>query len=305
MTLAADVDEQLRAFEASADPTAPGGVVEARIAHDRLAAAFNGTGPQDVRVSDAGAPRADGSSVPLRVYQPPTTQPACRLLWIHGGGFVFGSLDSADSICRRLSRAVPATVVSVGYRLGPEHTAAESCADVDAAWAWMLQHAVESPRALPALLGGDSAGGTLAALLALRLRDSGRPVPRLQLLAYPVTALDECLDAFRAHPSTTVGFPWGVDDWLAGQTPSSPSISPLRAALHGSGQVHLVCGTEDALLDQDRRYLEALRSAGVVVSSDIVEGMPHGFFPWECGVEESIRAFDGAVAAIHRVLEAR
>ena len=294
-----DLDELLDGLGRPGDAAAPPTLAEARTFHDQMALSYNGLGPMDVAASDARASAADGHTVPLRVYEPSPPASSARLLWIHGGGFVFGSLESADTICRRLAKAVPCTVISVDYRLGPEHTAAQSRTDVDAAWQWMAER---SGSAGPAALavGGDSAGATLAALLAHRLRDRHQPPPRLQLLAYPVTALDESLAAVRESEGGSLGFPWGVESWLAGESASSPAVSPLRGRLEGTGPVHLVCGTGDPLADQDLRYVQALRAAGVEVTADFVDGMPHGFFPWECGVDESLAAVEHGVASLRR-----
>jgi acetyl esterase len=272
-------------------------LADARAFHDQLALSYNGTGPADIVVRAALACAADGHGVSLRVYEPAPVASPARLLWVHGGGFVFGSLESADSICRRLATAVPCTVVSVDYRLGPEHTAAQSRADVDAAWQWMVEQAAGADPA-PLAVGGDSAGATLAALLAHRLRDRHQPPPHLQLLVYPVTALDESLTAVRGNEPGSLGFPWGVEAWLAGESAASPAVSPLHGRLDGTGAVHLVCGAEDLLADQDARYVQALRAAGVEVTADFVDGMPHGFFPWDCGVAQSLLAVEDAVASL-------
>ena len=298
MTPPHDAEEMLARFGAAPGAGGPTDLADARRHHDAIALAFNGNGPQDVVATPALAPRADGGAVPLRMYRPHDGGgDAPTLLWMHGGGFVFGSLDSADSVCRRFAAALDCTVVSVDYRLGPEHTADEASADVDAAWAW----ASRQPGATAGVVaGGDSAGATLAALLAQRLRDRGDAVPLLQLLAYPVTALDEVLDAAGQERADSFGFPWGVRRWLGDRDASHPAISPLRARLEGSGRVHMVYGTADYLADQDRRYADALRAAGVDVSVDVVQDMPHGFFSWDCGVDASVAAFDRAVAAVRR-----
>lgn len=289
--------EVLGEFASSTGPSRPAGLAEARELHDRIALAFNGRGPAGVAVRAVEAPLPGGGAVPLRVYEAPGSASPARLLWIHGGGFVFGSLDSADSTCRRLAAGVPCTVVSAGYRVGPEHGIAETLADVEAAWAWTAGRGEAA-----SAIGGDSAGGALAALLSWRLRDRGEPAPRLQLLVYPVVALDEILEAARARGDAGFAFPWGVEEWLRGEDASAPAVSALRGDLRGGGPVHLVCGTEDFLLDQDLRYVRALREAGVEAGEDIVPGMPHGFFPWDCGVTESLGAFDRAVLALRRAL---
>src|SRR5579872_4621646 len=121
MTVASEVEALLARFSAEVGEGGPADLADARRLHDRMALAFNGAGPPDVAATPAAAPRRDGGTVPLRVYRPRDEAVGTpSLVWIHGGGFVFGSLESADSVCRRFAADLGCTVASVDYRLGPE-----------------------------------------------------------------------------------------------------------------------------------------------------------------------------------------
>ncbi|HEV3464744.1 MAG TPA: alpha/beta hydrolase fold domain-containing protein, partial [Actinomycetota bacterium] len=163
-------------------------VAQARAFHDQDAAALNGPATPVGSVQDRVVPGPAGD-LPVRVYTPEGSPPFPIVVWFHGGGWVVGTLDTYDPLCRALAAAVPAVVVSVGYRLAPEHRWPAAVEDAYAATVWASRHAAELGGAQHRLaVAGDSAGGNLAAVVALGARDRGGPHVAFQLLVYP--ALD-------------------------------------------------------------------------------------------------------------------
>lgn len=302
MTLDPQVQEILDRLNAATPQLArPRSLDELRAAVDAAGDLLDGT-PPAVPAADLQIARDDRTALPLRVYRPDARVPLPVLVWYHGGGFVLGSLRTADSICRRLAHDIPAVVVSVDYRLGPDHSVDETLADVDRAIDWAAANAsLHGGDARRLAVGGDSAGGHLATAAALRARDRGGPRLAMQLLVYPVTDIPDCM-AINLDPGNPFAFPWGISQWLRGRDPASAAVSPVHADLRGLPPAHLVLGSEDFLIDQDRSYASALRAAGVAVGVDEHEGMPHGFFSWDCGIAASLDARAAAVAALRRAL---
>ncbi|MFD9408088.1 alpha/beta hydrolase [Streptomyces sp. NPDC059989] len=270
---------------AGPEPAAPPSVAEMRAGNRALSLAVAPSPPLDVgAVADQ---RLVG--VPVRVYRPRTEGPAPTVLFFHGGGFVVGDLDTHDGVCRRLCRDLSAVVVSVGYRLAPEFpfpAAFDDCASV-------ATHVGDHPGDFGGgVLGlaGDSAGGNLAAGVALAFRDEGRPLAA-QLLAYPATDLSPG----RAYPSlaenatgnllTTaevqrdIALYFGED---SGPAAGHPPASPLLAADHaGLAPAVVGCGDCDPLRDEGLAYADALAAAGVRVHRHLYPGLIHGFLSFD------------------------
>jgi len=235
------------------------------------------------RVGDANVAGRD-AGVPVRVYVPFTgREPRPLLVWFHGGGFVLGDLTIADPTCRALANRSGAVVVSVDYRLAPEHSILDGIDDAYAAAQWAMRHAAAlgcDPSRVA--VGGESAGATLAALVAQCCRDNGDPMPALQVLVYPCT---DCTMALcDPHPPTAQLLTWEGCDWFAGHCfvnvdRADPRVSPYRAADHSRLPRALVITAGCDLLCLDgEAYARRLRQAGVHVDLKRYEGQIHGFF---------------------------
>jgi acetyl esterase len=221
--------------------------------------------------------------IPLRVYEPPGTTPeGATIVWYHGGGFVIGDLESADGTCRRLAEASGMRVVSVGYRLAPEHPFPAPVLDTDAAFTAVVEGKLGGPPSWVAV-GGDSAGGNLAAVECLVTRDRGGRQPDFQLLVYPVTDLVN-VSASRVSNGEGYMLTKAMMDWFEGlyTDPSERSdalASPLLApSLGGLPPAHVVTAEYDPLRDEGEAYAARLRDAGVVVEHVRYDGQIHGFF---------------------------
>jgi acetyl esterase len=238
----------------------------------------------DVPTTDLTIPGPDG---PLRTrhYRPAVAETAPLLVFFHGGGFVVGDIESHDGLCRMICRDAAIHVLSVDYRLAPEHKAPAAVDDCVAAYRWALGHADElgaDPSRIG--VGGDSAGGTLAALVALRSRDEGTPQPALQVLLY--AALDLRAET-RSRSLFSDGFlvtkqeiRWFIDLYLDGADLAADDarVSPLKAAdLSGLAPALVLTAGFDPLRDEGNEYAAALRSAGVSVDHRQFNALTHGF----------------------------
>ncbi|MFD8594345.1 alpha/beta hydrolase [Kitasatospora sp. NPDC059646] len=257
---------------------------EARAADlaDLRAAAGN---PEPVSSVEELTVDGPGGPLPLRVYRPESGDRLPVLLYLFGGGWTLGSLDTGDAICRRLTNAVGCVTVSVGYRLAPEHPFPAAVHDVVAAAEWIAAHAPElgaDPDRLA--VAGDSAGGNLAAALTLAARERGGPAIRHQVLVYPNTDHGADTPSAREHDDPllfnrrSVAWYWG--HYLADPADgANPLASPLRASsLAGLPPATVITAEYDPLRDEGEAYAHALRSAGVPVELRRYDGMPHGFF---------------------------
>jgi acetyl esterase len=246
--------------------------------------------------------------LPVRVYTPEGEPPFPIVVWFHGGGWVVGTLDTYDPLCRALAAAVPAVVVSVGYRLAPEHPWPAAVEDAYAATLWASRNAAGLGGAQDRLaVAGDSAGGNLAAVVALGARDRGGPAIAFQLLVYP--ALDAAADtaSWRDHAEgfhlTAAGMRWYWDHYLGGADGRAPDASPLRAAFLGGLPPALVIVAEhDVLRDEGEAYAARLAGAGVAATATRYPGMVHGFFRWRAVTATADTALAEAAAALGSAL---
>jgi acetyl esterase len=225
----------------------------------------------------------EGDSVSVRVYRPDGADRLPILVYAHGGGFVFCDVDSHDGLCRNLANLTPAVVVSVDYRLAPEHAWPTAAEDVYAATSWVADHAAElggDPARI--VVGGDSAGGNLAAVTALMARDRGGPDLAAQLLLYPVIAADFDTESYRLFGSgyynPRPALQWYWDQYVPDTADREhPYASPLNASLIGLPPAVVVLAGHDPLRDEGMAYADALSAAGVPTVRYPFEGGIHGF----------------------------
>jgi acetyl esterase len=226
------------------------------------------------------------ADLPARLYVPQgVPAPAPLLVYYHGGGWVIGSSATHDASCRLLAHEARVRVLSVDYRLAPEHPWPAAAEDAHRAFTWAVEHARElgaDPERIA--VGGDSAGGNLAAVVARRARDAGGPLPAFQLLIYPATDFSRPRRA--SHQTYGAGYLLTTErmDWFeehyvpAPADKTHPDASPqLADDLAGLPPAHIATAEADPLRDEGEAYAEALRRAGVTVS---VRRHPHlhGFF---------------------------
>lgn len=253
-------------------------------------------------------PGAGGGELPLRLYRPAAGRPLPVLLYFFGGGWVLGTVDTADGVARSLANSCGALVAVVGYRLAPEHPFPAAIDDCYAAVRWVFEHAAQIG-ADPARLavGGDSAGGNLAAAAALRVRDdAGGSALALsgQLLVYPNTdqlADDQSMRAFDdPFLFNRHSVAWYRQHYLTDPRDAySPLASPLRArSLAGLPPALVITAEYDPLRDQGEAYARRLADDGVQVELSRYPGMAHGFFTMIGTVDASRAAIAQAASRL-------
>jgi acetyl esterase len=265
--------------------------------------------PEDVaRVDDRLIPGP--VDVPVRVYTPASAVggDAPLLLWLHGGGWVIGDLDTADATARALANRSGAVVVSVDYRLAPEHPAPAALDDALVALTWAVENGellgVDASRVA---VGGDSAGGNLAAALCQRVRDEFGPDIDFQLLVYPVVdctlsqpSMDENAEGYFLTKDVMT---WFVGHYVGTADPKDPSVSPLHAdSLAGLPPAMVITAEFDPLRDEGEAYAAALLEAGVAVDSVRYDGQIHGFVGMASMLDDGMHALDRAGFALRAAL---
>ncbi|MDP1839896.1 MAG: alpha/beta hydrolase [Reyranella sp.] len=241
-----------------------------------------------------------GGAMKLRVYTPAGSGPFPLMMFFHGSGFVLCSLDTHDGMCRNLASGIGCVVVSVDYRLAPEHKFPKGPDDCLAATRWAADHAAElgiDPARI--MVAGDSAGGNMAAVTALRLRDEGGPRLCGQMLLYPVTDYHTPGTPSYAENADGYGLTRDTMEWFWAHYLTSPTeaenphASPLRARdVTGLPPAYVTSAEYDPLRDEAERYGMRLRQAGVPTEITRFPGMNHGFLFW-VGV---VGAADSAMA---------
>jgi acetyl esterase len=280
----------------------------------RAAGALFGTmdePPAVASVEDRVIPGPAGD-LPVRIYTPDGNSPRPVVAYFHGGGFVFCSIDTHDGTCRRLANATGAVVVSVEYRLAPEHCFPAAPDDCYAATMWVHEHASElggDPRRL--VVAGDSAGGNLAAVVAHMARDRGGPPIAFQALIYPV--IDAACDT-PSYSENAEGYflekqamRWFWDQYLGVDCDGTdPQASPIKARDLSSLPPAVVITAEyDPLRDEGEAYADALRGAGVPVTMRRYDGMIHGFASMPMLFPEADEAMGRIGEALHSAFATR
>lgn len=261
-------------------------------------------GPDVARVEDIYAPGQMGR-VPLRVYTPFGSGPFPVLVWIHGGGWVTGDLDIADGTCRQLCAGAGCIVASVAYTLAPDArfpALLEECYQATR----FVHHNAASLGGDPSKIavGGDSAGGNLAAALALMARDLGRPALAFQLLVYPATDYNfdtaSYIENATGYMLTRDAMRWYWDHYLGDETDAhNPYAAPAQARdLHGLPPALVITAEYDPLKDEGEEYARRLQQAGVPTTLTRYDGMIHGFFGRAPVMDKAKLAIDEACAAL-------
>ncbi|HVG27914.1 MAG TPA: alpha/beta hydrolase [Acidobacteriaceae bacterium] len=265
-------------------------------------------GPPDpiARVEDLSVPGL-GGDIPVRLYADDAPSPRPALVYLHGGGFVLGDLDTHDTLCRAIAKLSGALVLSVAYRLAPEHRFPAAVDDAHAVTLWAFNNA-DTLGIDPHLLsvGGDSAGGNLATVIALRCRDLGGPPIASQILLYPEADLSSLetpshRDFAQGYGLTRAALDWFNAHYLASPAHArNPEASPLLAPVLANLPPALILTAEfDPLRDEAEAYAARLRQAGVAVTLTRYPGMIHGFMV----MRADLSAAHEAVAEVARFLQ--
>lgn len=280
----------------------------ARAHYERIAGTLDIVTPDLHEVVDFEVP-LPGRSLRVRQYAPwphHWAEPRPALVYFHGGGFTIGSVDTHDRVCRVLARGGDCLVYSVDYRLAPQHKFPAAADDAFDALAWIRDEAQSLGVDLARLaVGGDSAGGTLAAACAIHARDRGWPLA-LQLLIYPGLSHDQQTGSHRRFASGYLldaeTVQWFFDQYLRGPEDRLDwRFAPLLAKdLAGVAPAWIAAAEFDPLHDEDLAYAERLREAGVPVELVDYPGMIHAFFQHAGFVPAARRAHDDACAALRR-----
>lgn len=278
---------------------------QARAAYAAGAGVLEIPKPALVRIEDFSIPARDGHALPARLYAP-SAEALPVLLYFHGGGFTIGSIATHDILCRQLSHLAGCAVVSVDYRLAPEHKFPTAAHDAEDALQWLATHAnrlgLDGERLA---VGGDSAGGTLAAMCAVLARDAGLPLA-LQLLFYPGCSAHQDTPSHRQFArgfvleereinwffSRYVRSPADRDDWR---------FAPLNATdVDGVARAWVGLAECDPLVDEGVMYADKLRMAGVAVDLEIYRGVTHEFIKMGRILPEARQAHADAAGALRR-----
>ncbi len=246
-----------------------------------------------------------GGPIPVRVYRPTADAALPGVVYFHGGGFVIGGLDMNDRPCREIAVRARCVVVSVDYRLAPEHPFPAAVDDAYAATRYVAEHAAEfgiDPARLAVM--GDSAGGNLATVTALKARDAGGPALRFQLLVYPQVLLDDDGSASMRE--------FGQNHFLTAETMAyfrqhycpdpaarrQPHASPMLADVRGLPPAFVLTAECDPLRDQGEAYARRLQEAGVPVTLKRYDGMFHPFFSLAGVIDGAKQAVADVAAAL-------
>lgn len=286
---------------------------QARLAYEAGAGVLDIAPHKLARVEDLGLPARDGHTLRARLYAPACDHPLPVLLYFHGGGFTVGSVATHEPLCRHVAHLAHCAVVSVDYRLAPEAKFPTAVHDAWDSLAWLRENAtVLKLDGSKIAVGGDSAGGTLAAVSAIGARDAGWPLA-LQLLFYPGTGGHQDTPS---HKTFAQGFlleaahiryffghylrgPQDRDDWRFAPLDGVDASDHARD-LEGVAPAWVGLAECDPLTDEGVRYADRLRMAGVAVDLEIYPGVVHGFIQFGRAVPAALRAHNDAARALRQ-----
>jgi len=297
-----------RAIELAGDLPTGLSPAELRVVYTEQRMKLQGERPPVAQALEIDIPGRDGA-IPARVYVPSddgVVRPL--LLYFHGGGWVVGSLEGYDTPCRRLALATNSVVVSVGYRLAPEDPFPAAVYDAWDATTWCVG-AAKRLRIDPArvIVAGDSAGGTLAAVVALQSRDEGGPPIALQVLIYPATDLTRESDSYVRNATgymlTASALRWFIERYVPDPRQRSDwRASPLlRNSLEGVAPALIVSAEHDPLVDENEAYAKRLEAAGVPTRYVCFPGMIHPFFTLGGVIDDAAKVEQLIARAIARL----
>ena len=279
---------------------------EAKLAYEKGAGVLEVPKPALERIEDFHIAARDGFALPARLYAPSMAR-LPLLLYLHGGGFTVGNISTHDTLCRVLAEQSGCAVVSLDYRLAPAHRFPTAVDDAWDALAFLARHAdrfgVDGTRLA---VGGDSAGGTLAAVCAILARDAGLPLA-LQLLFYPGTAARQDTDS---HRRFAVGplldeplISWFFSQYIDDAERDDWRFAPLNADdVDGVAPAWIGLAECDPVVDEGIAYADKLRAAGVPVELEIYRGVIHEFVKMGRAVPEALAAQADAARALNEAL---
>jgi acetyl esterase len=282
-----------------------------RAAYDALCRHFTPARDPRVVIEDHRV-AGSGAAIPLRFYRPagePPPQGWPCVLYLHGGGWVVGGLDSHEFITMPMARDLSAVVIAVDYRLAPEHVFPAAFDDCAAAWRYLLAHGGDHRVDLSRLvIAGDSAGGNLAAALCLEIARTEGPAPQGQALIYPVLGTDQSLPSWRDNADAPLLSAADTEYYLKVYAPDlatheDPRLAPLAASsLAGLPPAFVAIAEFDPLRDDGQCYVERLRAAGVAAQLHFGHGLLHGCMRALGKCPETTRLYEAFVEAIAAML---
>ena len=301
----------LPSFESQSVSAARAQYLETANKLDRERAAMESTG--DFAVERPGSepgetPEGQPGDLRIRIYRPKgLVEPAPVLLWFHGGGWVVGSVETTDAVCRGLADGAKIAVISVEYRMGPDDPFPAAIEDAELAWDWLAANA-EPLGFDPARLavGGDSAGGNISAVLAHLAKD--KPVaPAFQFLIYPATDITgdyaSVTENAKGYMLEKTTMDWFRGHYMGDADIGDPRASPLLFPdFGGLAPAHIQTAGYDPLRDEGAAYAEKMAAAGVDVDHRHYPGLLHGYFNMSGAIEEADAAFRDGVAALKAAL---
>ncbi len=262
----------------------------------------------DGRIEDRNIPGPAGD-LPVRIFTPSGDGPFPMVMYFHGGGFVVGNLDTHEAICRLLSQYSGAIVISVDYRLAPEHKFPAAVDDCLAATRWAADNAATlngDPDRL--VVAGDSAGGNLATVVALRIRDEGGPELRGQLLIYPIAdhydpGTPSYFDNAEGYFLTRKGMMWFFDHYLNSTADAEhPHVAPIKAGdLGGLPPAYVITAEYDPLRDEGDLYAQRLHENGIDTVHVPCAGMIHGFYTFVGAVDKATEVVEDSCRWLQRI----